>query len=185
MPEASRIGRAIIVTSAALGCVVALSELAETYFWKLNDVVEQTDNEDKGVVTDVTGDLALVVSEDTLETSSKTEPAPPSDATDDLEAQLSAFLQVALQNAGCSGAQISALKAGLAVTSPEASTSGFRGVYLTGSLVVSLDQVLESHQLVGTGKGPFAEDQAIAMAVENFRDALDSQSNLVERCQGD
>lgn len=182
MANGSRIGRIIVVTSAALAGVVALKDLGAAYLWRADP---DPDPQYK-VVTDEAAVSGGSHSEQSPSRANSSDLVPTTEKlsnTDPLAEQLAMKIPLALQAAGCGDASISLISAGLKVTDPNKTESGFKGAFLEGSVTLTADQQTERFTLVGSGKGPFAEDRAVEMAIRNLVETLRLQDSTVAFCE--
>lgn len=100
----------------------------------------------------------------------------------DLETLLASQLKRSLSSSNCSGAQLIHLEASGQLTPAEQTNSGFTGYFLGGRAELELGGSILQVTISGTGKGPAAKSNALAMAADNLLASIANESSFGVYC---
>ncbi|MEM1046942.1 MAG: hypothetical protein AAGL24_12345 [Pseudomonadota bacterium] len=126
-------------------------------------------------------DRIFLVEEDTPEPLPQSEIIQLTDLSE-LEQEVAGQIQLLLVSSGCSDAKLLKVEASAQRTPAEQSHSGFDGYFLEGSATLSVGDKIRKIRLVGNGKGPAAQGNAITMASKEFLNMVNNDSSLNVHC---
>lgn len=179
MPNWSYIGKIIVTASAALGGVLAILQLGDRFDWDDNNSPVPAADNSIAVME------PLVWNPDTK--------GPAVEESDGLsQTRYSKFEQKVVQRFedqlainSCGGLKIREIALTTKQTPAAKSVSGFEGFFLEGTVVLLAGEAIIKARLVGTGKGPNAENSAIDMAIRQVMEQTTSENPIQVMCNGD
>ncbi|MEO1138874.1 MAG: hypothetical protein AAFW87_05395 [Pseudomonadota bacterium] len=180
MADKNKIGGAVVVVSAGLGCIVGLIELSDRFLFpsKSEDPLVEAAQPVAPADTTVTPNPVPTPKSDAV--------APATDIPGtDLERDIAARVGEVLVRFKCAAVTVTRVVATDTVTAADSTSSGFEGHFLEGSAVLAAGETPMRMRLLGTGKGPSGRLAAVDMALRGFEDEFRKTDTFKSDCEGE